>query len=166
MKPIDHIAFLSTGSNMGYRAANLRKAATIIASKVGSIAAISHLYETAAWGNTDQKSFYNQVIQLNTKLTAFELIQVLLDIEIEMGRKRQEKWGPRKIDVDILFYDNEIIDAPGLTVPHPQIENRKFVLAPLVELAPDFTHPSFNKSVAYLLENCQDPLTVKRLNKI
>lgn len=150
---------------MGYRAANLRKAASFVASKVGKIAAISHLYETAAWGNTDQKSFYNQVIKVKTKLTAFELIDVLLDIEIQMGRKRLEKWGPRKIDLDILFYDEAIIDVPGLAIPHPQIENRKFVLEPLVELAPDFIHPSFNKSISLLLEKCQDPLQVKMLNK-
>lgn len=155
-------AYLLTGGNIGDRLAYLQKACNKIEKEAGVILKKSGVYETAAWGLTEQNSFLNQVLLVSTSLQAEELLKTLLHIELELGRKRTEKMGPRTLDIDILFYNNEIISSPGLTVPHPQIANRRFVLAPLIEIAPGFVHPGLQKTVAELLEICPDKLEVKK----
>ena len=145
-------AYLSTGSNMGNRAEMLEKANVLLEKKAGRLLALSKVVETPAWGKTDQPDFLNQVVKLETSLSPQELLNVILGIEKQLGRNRVEKWGPRSIDIDILFYDYEIIDEPGLQIPHPWMHERLFVLEPMCEIAPDFVHPVLNKTIAKLLE--------------
>jgi len=123
----------------------------------------SSLYESAAWGKTDQPDFLNQTLLLQTGLTAQNLMRTILDIEEKMGRKRIQQYGPRTIDIDILFFNEEIIDEPSLVIPHPQIQNRRFTLVPMDELAPGLIHPVLHKSIHQLLQECTDPLDVKKI---
>jgi 2-amino-4-hydroxy-6-hydroxymethyldihydropteridine diphosphokinase len=129
---------------------------------LGKVTRKSKLYVTAAWGNSNQPDFLNQVIIVETKLTALQVIEVILNIEIKMGRVRTTKNAPRIIDIDILFFNKEIIAEENLDVPHPQIQNRRFVLIPLNELSPNFKHPVLNKTMHQLLKICPDTLTVKK----
>lgn len=156
--------YLLTGGNMGDRLSNLQLAYERVEKQVGTIIKKSGVYETEAWGKTDQSSFLNQVLLVSTSLSPDELLQTLLAIEQEMGRKRIEKMGPRIIDIDILFYNSYIISSPTLTVPHPQIANRRFVLTPLNEIAPRFVHPVLKKTITQLLQICPDKLEVKKYN--
>lgn len=153
--------YLLTGGNMGDRLLNLQQAYLKIEKQAGTILKKSAVYETAAWGLTAQNAFLNQVLLLSTSSGAQELLQILLSIEQQSGRKRVIKMGPRVIDIDILFFNNEIISTANLTVPHPQIANRRFVLTPLNEIAPGFVHPVLQKTITQLLEMCQDNLDVK-----
>jgi len=133
-----------------------------ITRQVGNIIRKSKRYSTAAWGNNDQPDFLNQVIIVETKLTALQTIDIILDIEKKMGRVRTKKNAPRIIDIDILFFNKEIIAEKNLDVPHPQIENRRFVLIPLNELSPNFKHPVTHKTIHQLLNDCADTLDVKK----
>jgi 2-amino-4-hydroxy-6-hydroxymethyldihydropteridine diphosphokinase len=153
--------YLLIGGNLGDRVENLDKARQLIAQKAGELRQISLIYETAAWGIRDQASFLNQALEIDTKLGPHELLQVILDIEIGMGRVRDQKNGPRLIDIDILFYNDQVIDDPVLSLPHPLMQERRFVLAPLNEICPDFCHPLFLKTVTELLAECSDLLEVK-----
>ena len=154
--------YLLLGSNMGNSKKLLAAAAKHIRKQIGLVTRQSGLYSTAAWGNTQQPDFLNQVIVVQTKLTAQQTIQTILSIEKEMGRVRTVKNAPRIIDIDILFFNKDIIKEKKLEVPHPHIPNRRFVLIPLNELSPNLKHPVFQQSVHYLLENCKDPLNVKK----
>jgi 2-amino-4-hydroxy-6-hydroxymethyldihydropteridine diphosphokinase len=153
--------YLLTGGNIGDRQLNLQRAYDLISSRIGLIAGKSAIYETAAWGLTDQAPFLNQVLCMTTNVDPQQLLQQLLQIEHELGRERVEKMGPRIIDIDILFYGNTIIQSPDLIVPHPRIAERRFVLTPLHEIAPHFIHPVLHKSITELLQTCPDPLAVK-----
>ena len=133
-----------------------------ITRQVGNIIRKSKRYSTAAWGNNDQPDFLNQVIIVETKLTALQTIDIILDIEKKIGRVRTKKNAPRLIDIDILFFNKEIIAEKNLDVPHPQIENRRFVLIPLNELSPNFKHPVTHKTIHQLLNDCADTLDVKK----
>jgi len=155
-------AYLLLGSNMGNSQQKLMIAIKNISRQVGYIIRESKLYTTAAWGNTDQPDFLNQVIIVETKLTALQTIDIILGIEEKMGRVRTKKNAPRIIDIDILFFNKEIITEKNLDVPHPQIENRRFVLIPLNELSPNFKHPVTNKTIHQLLNDCADTLDVKK----
>lgn len=155
--------YLLTGSNMGNRLAALEQSARLIGQQAGSIRRASAIYETAAWGVEEQATFFNQVLELETSLKPKALLIVLQSIEIAVGRQERAKWTARVIDIDILFYDREIIDTPTLKVPHPYLHLRRFTLVPLAELIPDFVHPLIQLSVQELLDNCEDPLEVKRL---
>lgn len=157
--------YLLTGGNLGDRLQNLQQACEQVEKQVGTVLQKSSIYETAAWGFTNQPSFLNQVLFISTTLTAENLLQALLTIEQSQGRKRLQKMGPRIIDLDILFYNNEIISAQDLIVPHPQIANRRFVLTPLNEIAANFIHPVLQKTIHQLLEDCPDQLEVKRLSE-
>lgn len=154
-------AFILLGTNLGDKRANLQQAILSISANLISIVSYSDIYETAAWGNTNQDNFYNQVIEVKTELSANDLLQKLLKIETEMGRVRNQKWEARIIDLDILYFNHEIIDTENLKVPHPYLHVRRFTLAPLVQIAPEFLHPVFNKTNTELLENCSDNSEVK-----
>jgi 2-amino-4-hydroxy-6-hydroxymethyldihydropteridine diphosphokinase len=156
--------FLLIGGNMGDRLQNLHQAIGLLAATCGPVLQQSAVYETAAWGKTDQAAFLNRALLLETSLSAQELITAVLLVEERMGRHRTEKFGPRVIDIDIMFYNNEVIDEPHLTIPHPQMQNRRFALVPLNELAPNFVHPVFNKTIEVLLLECKDELPVINYN--
>ncbi|MEO6229411.1 MAG: 2-amino-4-hydroxy-6-hydroxymethyldihydropteridine diphosphokinase [Ferruginibacter sp.] len=156
-------SYLLLGSNMGDSGRQLKSAIKLIEQKIGQVTHKSGLYQTAAWGNTDQPDFLNQVIIVATKLQATELLKQILLIEEEMGRVRTIKNAPRIIDIDILFFNKDIISKKNLTIPHPEIANRKFVLIPLNELSPNFKHPILNKSIHQLLLACTDELNVKKV---
>ncbi len=155
--------YLLLGSNMGNSRQQLLQAKKNIQQQIGKIIRQSNLYSTAAWGNTQQPDFLNQVIIVQTKLTAAETMQSILTIEKKMGRIRNKKNDPRIIDIDILFYNKEIIDSSNLIVPHPQLQNRNFVLVPLNQLSPNFKHPVLNKTIHQLLRNSPDKLTVNKI---
>ncbi len=155
-------AYLLTGGNVGNREEFLHIAAGMIEIDCGIILRKSAIYETAAWGKTNQDAFLNQALELQTTLTAAALMVQLLAIEEQMGRKRMEKYGPRIIDIDILLYNHEIISSTHLTIPHPQLVNRRFALMPLSEIAPYYVHPHIKKSIHDLLIECQDQLPVKK----
>ena len=157
------IVFISLGGNLGNTLEIFKNSYLEIEKKIGRITAFSKIYQTAAWGKTDQPDFLNQVIEVATSLDATETLQRILSIEKSMGRIRTEKNAPRVIDIDILFFNNEIITRSDLTVPHPEIQNRRFVLTPLYEIAPQMIHPLLNKSIEQLLLMCPDPLAVKKI---
>jgi 2-amino-4-hydroxy-6-hydroxymethyldihydropteridine diphosphokinase len=156
-------AYLLTGGNMGEREQNLATARELIATECGEIIKASSLYETAAWGNTNQPAFLNQALEIQTSLNAKQLIRHILKLEKRMGRVRKEKYGPRMIDIDILLFNDEIHKTPFLKIPHPEMQNRRFVLAPLAEIAPAVTHPIFKKTITELLLDCPDELAVKKI---
>jgi 2-amino-4-hydroxy-6-hydroxymethyldihydropteridine diphosphokinase len=155
-------AYILTGTNLGDRIHFLETAARKIEQNCGETIMISSVYETAAWGKTDQPNFLNQALQIKTDLNPEALLNKLLSIEAEMGRIREEKYGPRIIDIDILLYEELKINNPKLQVPHPQLPNRKFALLPLAEIAPKLIHPVFHNSIEELLNLCTDPLAVTR----
>ena len=156
-------AYLLIGGNMGDRLRNLARAEELLQAGTGKVMERSGIYETAAWGKTDQPAFLNKALLLQNDLSPAQLLQNIMDVENEMGRIRSEKYGPRTIDIDILFFNREIIRLPQLVIPHPEIQNRRFALEPLNEIAPDFFHPVLNKSIRQLLAECPDKLEVKRL---
>ena len=157
-------AYLLIGGNVGDRMGRLRLARKLLEAELGCICAVSSIYETAAWGKTDQPDFLNQALLIETELSAINLMNAILDLELRMGRVRDDKYGPRTIDIDILFYNSDVINMHGLQIPHPEIQNRKFVLFPLLEIAPQFVHSKLNKDIETLLEECTDPLDVKKLS--
>lgn len=156
-------AYLLIGGNLGNRKENLAKAVSLINEQCGSLTRSSSIYETEAWGNTDQPSFLNQALEISTSLTARQLMRRVLRIEEEMGRIRKEKLGPRIIDIDILLFENEIHDLRFLKIPHPEMQNRRFVLVPLAEINSNLQHPVLKKTIAELLEECPDNLEVKKI---
>jgi len=149
---------------MGDRNKNLAYALNAIDQTIGLIKKKSSVYQTAAWGKTDQPPFYNQIIEIETSLPSQKVLDQLLTIEQKMGRKRSEKWGERIIDIDILFYGDEIIETKGLIIPHPQLAARRFTLVPLNEIAPHLTHPILQKKIEELLAACPDQLDVTRIS--
>ncbi|MCU0395628.1 MAG: 2-amino-4-hydroxy-6-hydroxymethyldihydropteridine diphosphokinase [Chitinophagaceae bacterium] len=157
-------AYLLTGGNMGNRVENLERARTLVGARAGHVAAASSLYETSAWGNVPQPDYLNQVLLCETPLTAAGLLAVIMEIEQDMGRFRQEKYGPRVIDIDILFFNDEIIRTDALTIPHPRLHLRNFTLEPLNEIAPHLVHPVLGKTVASLLAESPDTLDVKKFS--
>lgn len=155
-------AFLLLGSNLGNSLQKITQAKNQIEKKIGIIARSSALYKTAAWGNVQQPDFLNQIIVVATKLNAHELLNSILYIEKKMGRIRTVKNAPRVIDIDILFFNKQIIREKQLIVPHPQIQNRRFVLKPLNEIASQWVHPVLNKKTHQLMKECTDTLNVKK----
>ena len=152
------------GSNLGERGAYLAKAVNYIAKEIVPVSHQSAVYETQSWGKKDAPDYLNQVVVIQTDLLPLVLLQDLLRIEQVMGRTREEKWGARIIDIDILFYGDDVINEVGLNVPHPELHNRRFTLEPLFELAPEMVHPVLNKKIKQLRNELNDDLTVKRIN--
>jgi 2-amino-4-hydroxy-6-hydroxymethyldihydropteridine diphosphokinase len=146
-------AFVGIGSNLGDREANLRRAIELLSAEEGiEIAAVSEIRETDPVGPVEQGQFLNGAVLVETDLAPRELLARLLDIERRMGRVRSERFGPRTIDLDLLLYGNEIVDEPGLTVPHPRLHERRFALEPLAELDPGLTIPGLGPISALLAE--------------
>lgn len=155
--------FLSLGSNLGNRAAYLHTATQALNNSVASLHQCSAIYETKPWGISEQPLFYNQVLKISSHLQPQELLKKILEIEQSMGRVRQKIWGERIIDIDILYYEQAIVAEEDLQVPHPQIPQRRFVLVPLVEIAPDFIHPQWGITQTQLLAQCPDTLEVIKI---
>jgi 2-amino-4-hydroxy-6-hydroxymethyldihydropteridine diphosphokinase len=149
-------AVILLGTNLNDRPANLKQAREQIAYQIGEIIQVSSIYRTAPWGNTDQDDFLNQIVVVETTMEAVELLSVLLQIEKEMGRVRTKKWAPRLIDLDILYYDSDIISNQELKVPHPYLQDRRFTLIPLAEIQPDYVHPVLGLTNSDLLAQCSD----------
>lgn len=145
-----HRVYLALGSNLGERRENLEAALRALPPEV-EISALSRLYETAPAYVTDQPPFLNMAVEGYTTLSPTELLAHLQGIEKRLGRERTIRYGPRLIDLDILFYDDLVLELPGLSLPHPRLQERGFVLRPLADLAPDFVHPVLNRSVRELL---------------
>lgn len=158
--------YLITGGNIGNKRLNLETAAVMIEKNIGKIIRSSKIYETDAWGITDQDTFYNQVHLVKSKLSAQQIIRAILKIEKEMGRIRTIKNAARIIDIDILLFNDEIINEQDLTIPHKEIPNRRFVLTPLNELAPQLIHPVLKKNIHALLADCTDNLKVTPVNNL
>jgi len=156
-------AYLLTGGNLGNRLNNLSDARKLIEQYCGKIVQQSAIYKTAAWGFTDQPDFYNQALEIQTELHPKRLMQTLLTIEGQMGRKREIKFGPRIIDIDILLFNDEIIQQPHLAIPHPRLHERRFALTPLAEIAPNIIHPVLNKTIQQLLLESTDTLDVHKI---
>ncbi len=152
---MNHV-YLMIGGNIGNRLDNLENARNSINKKCGPILKQSSIFETEAWGFKDQPAFYNQALCIETELSPNDLMTTLLTIELDMGRERLVPLGPRTIDLDIIYYNQTIIDLPGLTIPHPKLAERNFVLAPLVEIAPDFKHPILKKTNFQLYNDSKD----------
>ena len=158
-------AILITGGNVGDVKDTLRRAQQEINNSLGVILRCSHSYESKAWGFTSSENFYNQAIIVDTDFSPEELLDEVLAIELKLGRNREEeavikaqtgeRFAPRAIDIDILFYDDLVMETPRLTIPHPLIQNRDFVLRPLNEIAPDKIHPTLNKTIHTLFEEME-----------
>jgi 2-amino-4-hydroxy-6-hydroxymethyldihydropteridine diphosphokinase len=144
-------AYISIGSNLGNRQNNCERALSLLGKRGITIVKRSSMIETEPWGFKDQPKFINLVVEIQTELEPGELLRSLKEIESELGRTEAVRWGPRSIDLDILFYDDAVINSPELVIPHPHIQGREFVLRPLYEIAPDKVHPVLKKSVGELL---------------
>ena len=155
------VTYLLTGSNIDPRMEYLHQARDLIAQRIGKVVKASSVYESTPWGFEAKNNFLNQVVCLHTGKTAEEVMEIILGIEREMGRERTGRgYASRTIDIDILYFDQEVIDSEMLTVPHPRIQERRFTLVPLVEIAAEFVHPGFHKSNLELLRSCNDPSDV------
>ena len=164
-REIEHIAYIAIGSNMDSPIDNCREAADLINDHPAiSVSSRSSLYESEPFGKTDQDPFINSVIEVTTLLSPELLYKACVSIESKMGRVRDEKWGPRIIDLDIIFYDDLVFKERNLEIPHPGLIERSFVLVPMNEIAPDFVHPSLKKSIETLLEEVPNPQQVVRIS--
>lgn len=141
---------LLLGANLGERAATLKQAIQLISQQISPVLAQSALYQTAPWGVIEQPAFLNQVIQIETHLLPKTILRRILKIEKQLGRERRLRWGARVIDIDMLYYDDLVLDKPELQLPHPRLHERRFTLVPLAEIAPDFIHPILKKQT----KNC------------
>jgi 2-amino-4-hydroxy-6-hydroxymethyldihydropteridine diphosphokinase len=157
------ITFLLLGTNLGDRKKNLASARNALESSIGRIQKSSSIYQTAAWGKTDQPDFFNQAIAIETELSSQKMLEEILNIELQMGRRREEKWGQRVIDIDILLYGDQVVNTSALTIPHPQLPNRKFALEPLAEIAGKVQHPVLKIEIGEMLVKCGDALPVSRI---
>lgn len=157
-------AILLIGGNLGDRVANLQKAIGHIAATAGAVIKTSALYQTAPWGSVDQPDYLNQGVEIQTSMDALTLLHTLLDIERQIGRIRQEKWGARVIDIDLIFFNDEVISLPELKLPHPRMHLRQFVLVPLTEIVPGYMHPLLHKTVRQLQQECPDDLSAVKLS--
>ncbi|ACU05270.1 2-amino-4-hydroxy-6-hydroxymethyldihydropteridine diphosphokinase [Pedobacter heparinus] len=156
--------YLLLGSNLGDRSELIKEAIEQIDKRIGQVFLTSAFYETSAWGKEDQPAFLNVAVGVNTALSPIQVLEMVLQIELDLGRVRHEKWGSRLIDIDIVLFGNKIVDnGSQLQIPHPQMQHRKFVLVPLAEIAPDSIHPVFKLTVSEILERLSDNLSVSKV---
>jgi 2-amino-4-hydroxy-6-hydroxymethyldihydropteridine diphosphokinase len=161
-----NLVFLCLGGNIGNREANLNSAILKIAELCGQITTSSSIYETDAWGSNSNLKYLNQVIQIHTKFTPQQLMQTVLDIETDLGRQRNDNQNAdRTIDIDILFFNHQIINSAKIHIPHPRLHLRKFVLMPFFEINQDFLHPILKKTIKQLLLECPDSLSLRLFKK-
>jgi 2-amino-4-hydroxy-6-hydroxymethyldihydropteridine diphosphokinase len=155
-------AYLLTGSNMEPRFDLIKQAVAMIEADAGRVLELSSVYESEAWGFKADKNFLNQLILVETLLSPLDLLKCVLTIEEKLGRKRNmtERYQSRLIDIDILYFNNAIIDLPALTIPHPRIHERRFAMVPLAEIAPQYVHPLLKKTNSELLASNEDSLGV------
>ena len=146
---MSHIVYLALGTNLGDRPANLRAAVKAFSPQINVIAE-SKVYETPPWGYEDQPTFLNMAVKCETNLEPESLLKCLKQLEVQLGREQSFRWGPRLIDIDILFYDDLILKSESLTIPHPRLHERAFVLVPLTDIASDFIHPVLKKTIKEL----------------
>ena len=159
-----NIVFLLIGGNLGNRFKLLSQAKSDIQKEIGQIKKESSVYETAAWGFNSENNFLNQVLIISTEFSPAQVLEKCQKIENTLGRKRTtNQYSSRTIDVDILFFNNDIVDLPDLIIPHKQLHKRRFTLEPLVEIAPDYIHPVLNKTMEELLKNCSDNSEIVKL---
>jgi 2-amino-4-hydroxy-6-hydroxymethyldihydropteridine diphosphokinase len=149
----NHIVYLALGSNLGDRLSHIKEAISSLSPQM-DVKAKSHVYETPPWGYEAQSPFYNQVIKVKTYLEPEPLLKHLKRLEVALGRKPSFQNGPRSIDIDLLFYDDRIMNTPVITLPHPRLHERGFVLLPLMDIAPDLIHPVRQKSVREMIAAC------------
>lgn len=156
------IAYIGLGSNLNHKMGNLNKAVELIEKNFKiKVLKSSSVYQTEPVGVKDQPFFLNMVLKVETEISPFELLDFLQDIEKKMGRKREMKWGPRNIDLDLLLYEDQVINTSELTLPHPQMHLRKFVLIPLAEIAKDKIHPLKQQTISELLKNLKEDSKVE-----
>jgi 2-amino-4-hydroxy-6-hydroxymethyldihydropteridine diphosphokinase len=156
--------YMLLGSNLGDREMMMQQAVERIEAEIGVISARSACYETEPWGNTDQPAFINMAIAVRTLMPPLEVLETALDIEKALGRKRLVRWGSRTIDIDLIFYAEDIIAIEDkLYIPHPEMQNRRFVLEPLAEIAADYIHPVLKKSIKELLQSLTDITSVEKI---
>ena len=141
---------------MGEREDYLQNASELLAAEIGVIQKESKIYESVPWGVENQSNYLNQVLEIRSELSAEEVLERVLQIEDKIGRIRNEKWGERIIDIDVLLFNDSIVEKDGICIPHIHLHNRKFVLIPLNEVAPSFIHPKYNKTIEELLSECKD----------
>ena len=153
--------FLQLGSNMSDRDAYLQKACELITEEIGLVQKKSKIYESVAWGVENQNNYLNQVLEIKSKFSPEKVLEKVLQIEDKIGRIRNEKWGERIIDIDILLFNGMILEKEGICIPHIHLHNRKFVLIPLNEIAASFIHPKYNKTISELLSECKDTESVE-----
>lgn len=157
-------AFLGLGTNLGDRKRNLREAIKLTEENIGRLLKSSSVYETEPWGFDADTNFLNMVIEVETIYSSEEILNKILEIEARLGRERsQDRYSSRIIDIDILLYDNIIVNQKGLKIPHRLMHERRFVLMPFCEIAPDLIHPVFQKSMSVLLEECRDRTKILKL---
>lgn len=158
-----HIAYIGFGSNIGDRLSYIQNALHSLSDADGiTLKKVSSLYKTAPIGFEAQEDFLNGVVSIKTSLSPHNLLYTLKDIEISIGRKHRTRWGPREIDMDMLIYGDQCLQTPNLVIPHPEMHLRRFVLVPLAEIAPNLSHPVFDKTVQSLLDNLEDDKSVMK----
>ena len=157
-------AILLLGSNLGDRKLLLQTAIQQIELQAGQVLSISSIYETAPWGTESQNGYLNQAVCVKTRLNPFELLTTIQKIEIDLGRTRNIRWEDRVIDIDILLFGSEIISTPTLTIPHPEIQNRRFALVPVCEVASDWIHPILLTDMQTILTKCKDEGKIQPLS--
>lgn len=155
--------FLGLGSNLGHKQAHLRTGLQKLSEQAGLLKKVSGLYETEPWGVENQDSYYNLVAEMETPLQPLRLLEVIRQVELECGRERKERWGSRTLDIDLLFFEDYHFTLPELTVPHPRLTERNFVLYPLAEIAGGFVHPANALTLAELKERSPDTGWINRI---
>lgn len=161
---MEQLVIFLLGSNLGNRQASIETAVRELSKEIGQPENMSSIFESSPWGKIDQPSFLNRVVSIRTSLDPFNVLQKCLHIEQSAGRVRTEHWGPRTIDIDILYFGNRIVDAPNLKIPHPGITERRFTLLPLCEIYPELIHPISGMTHLQMLAACPDQGEVSRFN--
>ncbi|HTO16993.1 MAG TPA: 2-amino-4-hydroxy-6-hydroxymethyldihydropteridine diphosphokinase [Edaphocola sp.] len=159
---IHNKVYILLGSNLGDRYAYIKRATELIEENIGTLVAVSNVYETESWGMEDQPAHLNQALIVNTRLDALEVLKNTQSIEKLLGRTKKSRWDNRIIDIDIIFFNQEIINLEKLTIPHPHFQERNFAIIPFSEIAGDYKHPIFHKSIKEIMDHSQDALKVKK----